>query len=211
MSVSPRTTDIAFAPAEPRRTASQPRPSATSTAAYGRTGPRRDENRAFPIDHRHRRRRVGGQRPVDRRQAHRGGGEPVAAPQRDVHRPVDAARFAELPGAVERIDDPDALGVEPTRVLLAFLREHGVIGAMDGELVGEVLLRDRVARRPSRPTSTHRRRTSPRAVRAADGPLRSPNGWPARRLTRVATPWLRTSGQSASGRSVVAGRHRRRG
>ena len=62
-----------------------------------------------------------------------------------MHRPVDAARFAELPGAVERIDDPDAFGVEPTRVLPAFLREHGVVGTVDGELVGEELLGDGIA------------------------------------------------------------------
>ena len=62
-----------------------------------------------------------------------------------MHGPVDASRLAELAGAVEWIDDPHPFGVEPARVLAALLGEHRVIGSMDGELVGQVLLRDRVA------------------------------------------------------------------
>ena len=62
-----------------------------------------------------------------------------------MHRPVDAAGLAELPRAVERVDDPDAIGVETARVLQPFLRQHGVVGAMESEFLGQELLGSGVA------------------------------------------------------------------
>ena len=52
--------------------------------------------------------------------------------QRDVDGPVGAGRLAELPGAVERIDDPDPLGAEADAVVVGpgLLGEHGVAGCM---------------------------------------------------------------------------------
>ncbi len=60
-------------------------------------------------------------------------------------RPVVAAGLAELAGAVERVDDPHAVGREATGVLETFLRQHGVIGAVHTELLSEELLGQRVA------------------------------------------------------------------
>ena len=50
-----------------------------------------------------------------------------------MHGPVGAGHLAVFTSAVERIDDPDAVGVETGEVVLAFLAEHGVIGALLGE------------------------------------------------------------------------------
>ena len=94
---------------------------------------------------RHRRRIVGRERTVDRRKADRGGVEPIDGPQRDVDRPVDAARFAVLACAVERIDDPHTIGTESARVLEALLRQHGVVGTVRCELLGDELLGQHVA------------------------------------------------------------------
>ena len=47
----------------------------------------------------------------------------------DVHGPVGAAILAELPGAVERIDDPDPFAFEPDRIVLRLFGEDGVVGA----------------------------------------------------------------------------------
>jgi hypothetical protein len=63
-----------------------------------------------------------------------------------VHRPVRAERLAELPGAIERIDDPDPLGGEPGRVVLALLGQDRVGRAAPGKLGGEELVRRQVAR-----------------------------------------------------------------
>ena len=46
-----------------------------------------------------------------------------------MHGPVRAARFTELPGSVEWVDDPHTLGYEPARVVRAFLGKHRVRGA----------------------------------------------------------------------------------
>ena len=48
--------------------------------------------------------------------------------QRHVDGPVGATLLAELAGAVERIDDPDARRREPRRVVDALLRQHRVVG-----------------------------------------------------------------------------------
>ena len=131
MSASPVTTAIALAPAEPSRTASASSALATTTATYGL--------RLREVTSRGRERpicgttgcRIGGEDQVERRKADRTGGEMVGVPQRDVHCPVGAARLAELAGAIERIDDPDPVGAEATRVLEAFLRQHRVVGPGD--------------------------------------------------------------------------------
>ena len=42
--------------------------------------------------------------------------------------PVVARRLGELTGAVEGVDDPDAVALEPSAVVLALLAEHHVVG-----------------------------------------------------------------------------------
>ncbi len=51
----------------------------------------------------------------------------------NVHRPVGARHLGEFAGAVERVDDPGALGVEPGKVVLAFLAKHRIVGPLLGE------------------------------------------------------------------------------
>ena len=63
-----------------------------------------------------------------------------------MHRPVRPSRLAELPGAIERIDDPDPRGGEPGRVILALLGQDRVVRAVPGELGGEELMSRQVAR-----------------------------------------------------------------
>jgi len=58
-----------------------------------------------------------------------------------VHRPVRSRRFAELPGAVEGVDDPDPVRLEPDRVVLALLGEDGVARMAGGELPGQPQVR----------------------------------------------------------------------
>ena len=43
-----------------------------------------------------------------------------------MNRPVGAARLAKLPGAVQRINDPDPAGGQPVRIVDRFLGEHRV-------------------------------------------------------------------------------------
>jgi len=47
-------------------------------------------------------------------------------PQRHVDRPVLATVLPELPGAVQRVDDPDAGGVQPAKIVDRLLGEDGV-------------------------------------------------------------------------------------
>ncbi len=58
----------------------------------------------------------------------RTGHEFPGLPQRHVHRPVGAALFGELPGAVERVDDPHPPRGEPHRIVDALFGEHGIVG-----------------------------------------------------------------------------------
>ena len=51
-----------------------------------------------------------------------------------MHGPVGPAGLAELPGAVERVDDPDPLGGVPGGRVRALLRQHRVAGTPGGEL-----------------------------------------------------------------------------
>ncbi len=62
-----------------------------------------------------------------------------------MNRPVGATRLAELPGAVERVDDPHPVRAEPRRVVGALLGEHHVTGAAGGQLGGEEVVRQPVA------------------------------------------------------------------
>ena len=57
-----------------------------------------------------------------------------------VHGPVGARHFAVLAGAVERIDDPDAFGVEPGEIVLALLAEHRVVRALFGQTAHQQLV-----------------------------------------------------------------------
>ena len=58
----------------------------------------------------------------------------------NVHRPVGARHLGEFAGAVERVDDPGALGVKPGKVVLAFLAEHRIVGPLLGESVHQQLV-----------------------------------------------------------------------
>jgi hypothetical protein len=75
------------------------------------------------------------------RQRDRAGDQVTALPEGDVHGPVGTVELGELPGAVERVDDPDAGGDQPDRVVGALLGEDGVVGAERGELVDEEAVR----------------------------------------------------------------------
>ena len=77
-----------------------------------------------------RRRRVGA---LELRQVHDAGGDAPALGHRQRQRPGPAAGD-EGAGAVDRVDDEDALGGEPLRPVLAFLRQPAVAGAGGGEL-----------------------------------------------------------------------------
>ena len=83
-----------------------------------------------------------------RRERDRGGDDLPVDRERDVHGPVGATLLAELAGAVERIDDPDAVGAEPDRVVGRLLREHGVVGVGGGERGDDELVRRPVALGP---------------------------------------------------------------
>ena len=116
----------------------------------------------------------------------------------DVHRPVAAPALAKLPGAVERVDDPEAAVARD--VLEALLRAHVVIGIeavqlRDQELVGQPIPRGpdvadagRCRAAPTRPGRPWRpawpRRGAPRRGRRT-WPLvldQTPVGGPPREL-----------------------------
>jgi hypothetical protein len=59
--------------------------------------------------------------------------------------PVGAARLAELPGAVQRVDDPHPARGQPRGVVGALLGEHHVTGAAGGQFGGEEVVRLPVA------------------------------------------------------------------
>ena len=58
----------------------------------------------------------------------------------DVHRPVDAWRFGELAGAVERVDDPHPMPIEAGPVVGALLGEQAVSGSLGGQAADDVLV-----------------------------------------------------------------------
>ncbi len=87
-----------------------------------RTAAADDHARRTLVRGRHGRRGIGGQREPHRRQRD-GTGDRLAGAVDEGHvdGPVGAAGLAELPGAVERVDDPDAIGTESRPVLDALL------------------------------------------------------------------------------------------
>jgi hypothetical protein len=67
-----------------------------------------------------------------------------------MHRPVGPAVLAELPGTVQRIDDPYPLRGQPRLVVDALFGQHGITGATDSQFGGQELVRQPVARLPQR-------------------------------------------------------------
>ncbi len=128
-----RATEITFTPAEPIATSSASSSSARActnaggrlreTAIRGRSAvARRDDGRVAGVE-----------RLPQHRLGDRPGGQVAGLPERDVHGPVVARHLGELPGAVERVDDPDPLGLQAALVVLALLGEHGVGGPVLGQ------------------------------------------------------------------------------
>jgi len=46
-----------------------------------------------------------------------------------VHRPIVSERLSKLSRAVQGVDEPDPVVLEAPLVVLAFLREDGIVGA----------------------------------------------------------------------------------
>jgi hypothetical protein len=63
-----------------------------------------------------------------------------------VHGPVNPALLGVLAGAVQRIDDPDPLGVEPARIVRRLLAEYLVVRAEHGETGHQQFVGESVAR-----------------------------------------------------------------
>ena len=59
---------------------------------------------------------------------------PPALPQRDVHGPV-VAPGGELPGPVERVDDPHPVGIDPRQVVDGLFGQHRVGGPLARQAV----------------------------------------------------------------------------
>jgi len=70
----------------------------------------------------------------------------VPFPQGHVDRPVGASRFAEFPGAVERVDDPDPFGRKSRGVVRGLLGQDDVAGSAAAQLSHQELMRQPVAR-----------------------------------------------------------------
>ena len=62
-----------------------------------------------------------------------------------MHRPVVTRGLGELAGAVERVDDPDPVALQPAPVVLALLAEHDVVGPHLGEQLHQQLVGGLVA------------------------------------------------------------------
>jgi len=73
------------------------------------------------------------------------GDELAVLPQRHVHGPVVARGLGELPGAVQGVDDPHPVRIEPGLVVGALLREHRVAGPVLGEQPHQQVVRGAVA------------------------------------------------------------------
>ena len=81
-----------------------------------------------------------------RRKGYRARDELPRLPQRDMDRPVVASQFGELPGAVERVDDPHPLGGQPDGAVGTLFGQHRVTRALGGkrfhqEVVGALVPR----------------------------------------------------------------------
>jgi hypothetical protein len=64
-----------------------------------------------------------------------------------VHGPILPARFGELTGAVERVDDPHPRGPQPRRVVNPLLRQHSVIRVPRRQLLDQEVVRTLVSDR----------------------------------------------------------------
>ena len=62
-----------------------------------------------------------------------------------MYSPVRAARLAKLPGPVEGVDDPHAVGGQPAQIVLTFLGQHGIPGAPVRKRSGDELVGAAVA------------------------------------------------------------------
>ena len=120
-----------------------------------------------------------------------------ALPERDVHSPVRPARHGELPRAVDRVDDPDTVGLNAGDVVDRLLGEHGVVGpgatqAGRGSACWPACRRHRRGR-------TGRRSRSPRA----------PPGAVHRLLRPPRRPAPHRSGSSSQYHQPLGSRHHR--
>ena len=68
-----------------------------------------------------------------------------------MHGPVDASRFTELTGAVERVDDPDALGGQSRARIVALLRKQRVGASLAPKCRGQEVVRSAITRVLERP------------------------------------------------------------
>src|SRR3954471_18930267 len=68
-----------------------------------------------------------------------------------MHSPVGPTRLAELPRAVERIDDPHAIGSDPRPILHAFLGEDLVVRSQFSQCLDDEPVRRPVALVAQRP------------------------------------------------------------
>ena len=96
-----------------------------------------------------------------------------------MHRPVGAAGLAELPGAVERVDDPHPLGVEAAAVLGALLGQHAVVGPRPREASTRKWWAAHVAVVAQRPLGRGAPAVPPAARRAAALAGRVARSWSA--------------------------------
>ena len=131
-----------FRPARrPARRGPPARPSAAGCATPRRADAPRSGRRCGDVRR--------GERDALRGQRDRAGDQFAGLPQRDMHRPVVASEFGELPGAVERVDDPHPLGGQSDRIVGAFLGEHRVTGPLGGQRRHQEVVRPLVPRRLS--------------------------------------------------------------
>src|SRR5271166_806526 len=86
------------------------------------------------------------QRDALRRQGNRAGDQIAGLPQRDVDGPVLPPEFGELPGAVQRVDDPYPLRAQPHRVIGAFFGQHGIGRAFAFQRLHQVVVGSLVPR-----------------------------------------------------------------
>ena len=136
---------------------------------------------------------------------------PCRLPQRDVHGEVGPA-LAVLVRAVERVDDPDALGVEPGGVVLALLAEDGVVAAgprVSSSMMQHVRRRGRPAcagrwRRPCRRSG----RTTTAARAAAARPRAPRRGRARHRIGAASVRFSRTGDPIRSGSRPFTGQRR---
>ena len=77
-----------------------------------------------------------------------------ALPQRDVYRPVVAPRRGELAGAVQRVDDPHPVVLQPGQIVVGFLAEHRIAGPLGPQPPQDQCVRQAVARVAERPRIT---------------------------------------------------------